>query len=59
MVLFTSPEDMLIGQSVVLQHRKEITSERAATRLKTVNRLVSSSLDYQPVKVRDKILSTF
>ena len=52
MVLFTSPEDMVIGQSVVLQHRKEITSETAATRLKTVNKLVSSSLNYEPNKVR-------
>jgi hypothetical protein len=53
MVLFTSPEDMVIGQSVALQHRKEITSETAATRLKTVNKLVSSSLGYEPNKVRD------
>lgn len=51
MVLFTSPEDMILGQPVVLQHRKEVTSTAAANKLKTINRLVSSSLGYQPDKV--------
>ena len=50
-MLFTSPEDMVVGQSVTLQHRKEITSAAAARRLKTVNKLVSSSMDYEPAKV--------
>ena len=51
MVLFTSPEDMIVGQSVTLQHRQEVTSATAAQRLRTVNTLVSSSLDYEPAKV--------
>ena len=51
MVLFTSPEDMVVGQSVTLQYRKDITSAAAARRLKTVNKLVSSSMDYEPAKV--------
>ena len=51
MVLFTSPEDMVIGQSLAL-HRREGTSQSAAAQLKTVPKLVSSSLAYQPDKVR-------
>lgn len=50
MVLFTSPEDMIIGQAVTM-HRKQVTSETAAKKLKTVNNLVSSTLTYQPDKV--------
>ena len=50
MVLFTSPEDMIIGQSAAL-HRREGTSQAAASHLKTVPNLVSSSLAYHPEKV--------
>ena len=50
-MLFTSPEDMIVGQSVTLQHRKEVTSATAARRLKTVNRLVTSSMEYEATKV--------
>ena len=50
-MLFTSPEDMIIGHSVTLQHRKEVTSASAARKLRTVNKLVSSTMDYEPTKV--------
>ena len=59
MVLFTSPEDMMVGHTVVLQHRKEVTSEQAASRLKTVNKLVSSSLGYQAASVKSSEVGEF
>ena len=42
---------MIIGHSVTLQHRKEVTIASAARKLRTVNKLVSSTMDYEPAKV--------
>ena len=41
---------MVLGQSISL-HRKERASQAAATELKTVSNLISSSLAFQPEKV--------
>ncbi len=45
MVLFTSPEDMIIGSTVSFNQR-EITSQQAAVELKTTGRLLESAMDY-------------
>ena len=45
MVLFTSPEDMIIGSTVNLSQR-ETTSQQAAVELKTTGRLLETAMDY-------------
>lgn len=50
MVLFTAPEDMIIGQSCKL-HRKVVT-DSAVDGLKTTTRLKESALKYDTEQVR-------
>ncbi len=45
MVLFTAPEDMIIGTSIGL-HEREVTAQQAVEDLRTTGRLLESAMDY-------------
>ena len=51
MVLFTSPDDMVIGRSCQV-HQREVTSKQAARELRTTENLVNTALNYKTEKVR-------
>ena len=51
MVLFTSPDDMVIGRSCQV-HQREVTSKQAARELRTTENLVNTALNYKSEKVR-------
>ena len=51
MVLFTSPDDMVIGRSCQV-HQREVTSKQAARELRTTDNLVNTALNYKAEKVR-------
>ena len=50
MVLFTSPDDMVIGRSCQV-HQREVTSKQAARELRTTDNLVNTALNYKAEKV--------
>ena len=50
MVLFTAPEDMIIGQPCRLHH-KSLTTHNAADKLKTTTELKESVLKYDTERV--------
>lgn len=50
MVLFTSPDDMVIGRSCQV-HQREITSRQAARELRTTENLINTALNFRTEKV--------
>lgn len=50
MVLFTSPDDMVIGRSCQV-HQREITSRQAARELRTTENLINTALNFRAEKV--------
>ena len=50
-MLFTSPEDMIMGKSCQL-HQKEVTTQRAARDLKTTSNLVDAAMNFEMEKVQ-------
>jgi len=57
MVLFTSPDDMVIGRSCQV-HQREITSRQAARELRTTENLINTALNFRAEKGSGTVIST-